>query len=198
MVRLLKTCNILGPGPFSSRQFYGKINQLQYGFASAGDLTYFSFGNTGFAGAYSLLDRVASARVHLAEKNQEMNQAQKEQYRIELIHLMLANIDLNIQRDEQILKAATIKINVGAGIRLDQLRAKNLLEYEKIRKMDIVDQIQRAKADLVLTIGFDQNNFEVEPLQFQALPSNNIFNSNAKPEAYFKDRKDLVTSQKSV
>ncbi len=187
----------------TSREVVAKINQLQYGFENQGTLNYISFGNTGFAVAYSLYDAASNSRIDLAKKNQEMTDAQKEQYQSDLTFLMLAqylqiarlnqkitNIDLNIQRDEEIVKAADMKVKVGAGVRLDQLRAKNLLEYDRIKKIDLQNQLEKAKMELAQTIGLNQFNFDVEGLKFSEFQNSNKID--------IANRKDVKAAQKTI
>ncbi len=188
----------------TSRQVYAKINQIQFGFEGAGALSFVSFGNTGLVGAYSLYDAYAKARFSLAEKNQIMNQAQRDQYQSDLTALMLlqylnisrlekklTNCDLNIHRAEEIQKAAQMKFKVGGGLKLDELRAKNLLEYEKIKKLDIEAQLQKAKSDLAITLGQNETQFIVQPLKYSPIQSKIQINNIA-------DRKDLLVSKRTI
>ncbi|MGZ3708021.1 MAG: TolC family protein, partial [Bdellovibrionota bacterium] len=107
----------------------------------------------------------------------------------------LDSIDANIARNVEILKAVTAKFDSGFGIALDVMRARGLVEAEKLKQADAKYAYLKARQELANTIGEEELQGELEPLAFRELPASA---RSPEPEDGMERRPDLIAARQTV
>lgn len=189
-------------------QYAARINPVQFGGADEQPIDTIGFGTTALEMRWTLIDPAASFERLSAETQYDISKGQTKQYQTDLTALMLIqfltvqklkrqleSIEISANRSQEILKLATKKYGVGAGVPLDVARARSLAEMDRIKKLQLQTKLTKAEDDLALLLGQDALKEELEPLRF-----NNVAIENMKkyldraPEL----RSDLLNARAGV
>ncbi len=159
------------------RQYAARINPIQFGGANPTTIDTVGFGTSAFEMSWTMLDPAAKAKLLTAEANEKISAAQTKHYQNELTALMLIQylnvqklrqqielMDANLEKSQLILKLATTRKNVGAGIPLDVARAKNLVQLDQLKKMAMATKYSKAKHELLISLGQYELSQELPPL----------------------------------
>jgi outer membrane protein TolC len=191
-----------------SREYLGRVNQIQLGFATPGDLTIFTAGTTGVEFAYNIIDSAGAERIRASLENQKLASSTKEQYQADLTFLMLYEyvtvqryrrkdqIDAdNVKRAEDFVRLVEMKIKAGLGIGVEMKRAQALWHRERFKKLDTEFQFMKAKRDLADLLGIDELPSEPAALTANIAPISEEF--EAKNQA-LENRPELKVTGYSL
>jgi outer membrane protein TolC len=190
---------------FVSRELIGRINQLQYGFDTPGDLNIFTLGSTAVQGKFPLVDSGAVARLNAAKENVKYNSDVARQYQSDLTYVMLAQflnsqrlkkkletIQTTLDRDAEIEKLANARVSAGVGLVLDLMRAKGLMEVDRVKELDIETTFKKSCQDFYALLGASKVKDEFPPLTYREIQTPNQEVSLQKSHG---SRPDLLSSK---
>lgn len=160
-----------------SRELLSHTNVQRYGIPQLASVENISYGSTVIEFSYSIVDKIARARLSAANNNQKISDANTRQYRNDLIfltllhyinaqklHEKLITVSENIARDNEILKMAETKVRTGAGIHHDITRAKSLINLENLKRLEVQAGFKKALNDLSTVIGTEKIEGELTRL----------------------------------
>ncbi len=169
------------------KQFYAKINPIQYGSDEKPTLDQVGFGTTALELNWPLLDPAANAELKFARLKTDSSKLQVLQNETDLTALMLLQflsvqklvrqqlvMNANLEKSQLIYKLAQTKSKVGAGIPLDVARARNLYELDRLKKINTLNKFLKAQHDLATTLGVEKLKEPVEPLKIEKLKSDSF------------------------
>ena len=161
-----------------SREFVAHLNPIQYGGSELDSISWVTGGQTALQVYYDIFAATSKSRLRAAEFNEKMSAATRDKYQNELTFVMLATylssqryqkkltiVDAAIQRSTHILKIAKERVASGAGVRLDLLRAQTLLEFDKLKKLDVEASYDKAVSNLALTLGKESIEETIPPIK---------------------------------
>ncbi len=169
------------------KQFYAKINPIQYGGDDKSTLDQVGFGTTALELNWPLLDPVAKAEIKFTRTKSDSSKLQAQQNETDLTALMLLQylnvqklvrqqtvMNANLEKSQLIYKLAQTKRKVGAGIPLDVARARNLYELDRLKKINTLNRYLKAQHDLATTLGVEKLKELVEPLKIEKMKSDSF------------------------
>jgi outer membrane protein len=193
---------------FSSREYLGRVNQIQFGFDNPGNQSIFTLGSTGIVFFQSLIDTAAWSRIQASEYNEKRTEQQVRQYQNDLTYLMLLQYlnaqrykrklqiaEENIQRSEKIVHMAEVKMHSGLGLQLDFMRAKGLAQRDQLRQLDAKSNHDKALQDLAATLGIEKITEDLPPLYPQVL---NVETLNVNETDVVNHRPDVLSAHDAV
>jgi outer membrane protein TolC len=151
---------------FGLREFAGRINLLQYGFTSPGDLNFFTFGSTTLIAGYEILNSPANLRLEAAEQNVSSANSHLKSNQIDLIFYALIlytqlqrwenlahNRSKNLENMEQLKNLAKQKWKSELGISLDYKRAEARQAMGKIKLLEAQSNASKTRNELATLLG---------------------------------------------
>jgi len=128
---------------------------------------------------WTIIDNAAVSRLNAAAANMRLSAANRDQYQSDLTYVMLVTflntqrlrkkldvIEDNLKRDKEIVDFATAKVRSGAGLRIDLMRARGLLEKDNLKKIDTNVAYMKSHHDLGTLLGEPHLTSDLEPLAF--------------------------------
>ena len=204
------------------RQVYAKFNPIQFGGSDNLDIERAAFGTTGLVADWTLLDPLASAKKAMAGADFETSKERLKQNQTDMIALALfqflsvqrlqqqvAVLNTTLEKSQMILKLATTKKKVGAGIPLDVSKAQSLYSLDRLKKLTAVTRLLKARHELSESLGLESIDQTLEPLVAHRIPSDKLkealqISLNARSDLKSADigveqsRKLLSQSQKLI
>jgi|GEM_PF-2631582 len=190
------------------REVIAHINPLEFGLTTSTPISTVGFGSTAIEAEWTLLDPLSQANILLARSKESVTAEQARQYQVDLtagMLLQLLNVqklqkqfDLssaNLEKSQLILKLASAKHQVGAGIPLDVARAESLVSLDRIKKMAVFNKLLKAKHDLALTLGFERLDTQFAPIETREL---NLPDQTTVLKWALDHRPDLQSSRVAV
>lgn len=190
---------------FVSRELIGRVNQLQYGFDTPGQLNIFTLGSTAVEGKIPLIDSSSVARLNAAKENVRYSGDTAKQYQSDLTYVMLAQflnnqrlkrkletIQTTLERDGEIEKLADARVSAGAGLVLDLMRAKGLIEVDRVKELDISTTFKRSCQDFFALLGTANVKEEFPPLIYKEIQTPD---QSASLHQAHDSRPDLIASK---
>ncbi len=169
------------------KQFYAKINPVQYGGEDKTVIEQVGFGSTALEMNWPLLDPAAKVELKVAQIKASSSKQQVIQNQNELTALMLFQflsvqklrrqlnvMDANLEKSQLIFKLAQSKNKVGAGIHLDVARAKNLYELDRLKKINAFNKYLKSMHELATTLGVEKLPGPLEPLSTKKLETEKL------------------------
>ncbi len=169
----------------AGRELATKADLTNYGFADPGPLQIVSFGGVFAQGEVHLFNKKNFYQEEAARTNIELQKQTTLQYQNDLSFLMLATyvncqrlgervkvFEKNIDRDQQIVEMAQSKVAAGVGLETDLMRAKGIVGFDNLRKIDAKGDLDKCRKDLANTMGLPDLKDELEPLNYKALHLN--------------------------
>ncbi|MBC7467515.1 MAG: TolC family protein [Bdellovibrio sp.] len=190
------------------KQFYAKINPVQYGGDDKTVIDQVGLGSTNLEFNWSLLDPTAKAESRIAIARASASKQTVLQNQTDLTALMLFQyltvqrlkrqltvMDANLEKSQLIYKLAKAKNNVGAGIPLDVARAKNLAELDRLKKINAFNKFLKAQHELSTTLGLERLKDTLEPLKATRMNNEAL---RVLLEKSLQTRPDLKSAELSV
>ena len=159
------------------KQFYARINPIQYGGDDKLVTDQVGFGTTGVEFSWPLMDpstrseakiagiKAASSRQQVLQNETDLTALMLFEYlNVQKLRRQILVMDANIERSQLIFKLAKSKNKVGAGIPLDIARAKNLYEFDRLKKINAFNKYLKAQHDLATTLGLEKLKTSLSPL----------------------------------
>ncbi len=165
-----------------SREYVARINQIEFGFPDPGPLHLLTFGTTAFQLTMSILDASAKARLEAAINNERQSLENQKHYQTEITYVMLLmylnvqrfkkkmeNIQVSLNRDQEIMEIANVRVRMGHGLQVDILRAKGLIEKDNLRRLELSSSYRKARQELSTLLGLAKVEDDLEPLEIHSL-----------------------------
>lgn len=165
-----------------ARELASRADLTKYGFADPGPLKIVTFGNVFIEGEVSLFNKPISFREEAARTNIELQKENTQQYQNDLSMAMLLTyvncqrltervkvFQKNLERDRQIQDMAASKVKAGVGLETDLLRAKGIVGFDHLRKIDATGDLVKCRKDLANILGLPDLKGDIEPLKFDPL-----------------------------
>jgi outer membrane protein len=161
-----------------AREFGGRLNPIQFGLNDTSSVSWFTAGQTAVQIVVSIYNQANHDRAKAAEWYQKKNFTKRDQYYNDLTFFMLSQFlsvqrlrskilvqQSGIERAEKIKTIAEARVGSGYGVKLDMLHAQTLLEYEKIKELELQTAYDKAIHLLAITLGRESLEQELEPLE---------------------------------
>lgn len=163
-----------------SRQYVSQYSGLRYGLAAQTVPSFLQIGSSSLELIFLLFDGAARERMKAANENQKLTAFQIQLYQNDMtaltflhytnaqrFHRRFENMEASVARSEEILKIAKQRLQTGAGLKLDVLRAEAMVAAENLKRLDAYSANQRAKQELATLMGLTEVTDDLEPLRFK-------------------------------
>lgn len=168
-----------------ARELASRADLTKYGFADPGPLKIVTFGNVFIEGEMSLFNKPVLFREEAARTNIDLQKENTQQYQNDLSFAMLLTyvncqrlservkvFQKNLERDRQIEEMAASKVKAGVGLETDLLRAKGIVGFDHLRKIDAAGDLVKCRKDLANILGLPDLKDDIEPLRYDPLVIN--------------------------
>lgn len=163
------------------KQLAARINPIQYGLNNQTDtIDTIAFGSTSLQLEWVIANPVAAAEVVYAKAQSKISGFQMKDYQNDLISLMLisylnvqklerqlATTEASLEKSNLILRLATSKKKIGAGIPLDIARAKSLVGLDQVKRVVAYTKLLKSKHELEKLLGLSKISTPFEKLNPQ-------------------------------
>ncbi len=190
------------------KQLAARINPIQFGINNQIEsIDTIAVGSTSLQMEWAISNPMAAAQSLIAKAQAKASGYQAKEYQNDLTALMLVSY-LNVQKLERqlatteasleksnlILKLATSKRKIGAGIPLEVARAKGLVGLDQVKKMLAMTKLLKNKHDLEKLLDLNKIATPLEKLNPQIVPNQD---SQSFMAAAFESRLDLRSAEVS-
>ena len=186
------------------REIATKADLTKYGFPDPGPLKVVSYGTVFAEGEITLFNKKNLYQEDAARINVELQKQNTLQYQSDLSFLTLMTyvncqrltervkiFEMNIERDQAIQDMALSKVKAGVGLQTDLMRAKGIVGFDHLRRIDAKGDLAKCRKDLANVLGLADLAEDLEPLTYKAL---HINTSDPFMKTGIDDRPDVKSS----
>lgn len=187
------------------RQYYSRINPIQYGGVEGQSINQIFFGTTAVEFNWTFMDPLAKGELIVAENSLRTTKEKTKQLQTDLAALTMLQflnaqrlerqielMNSNLNKSELIYKLAQARKGVGAGISLDISRARNLYELDRMKKIGTQNKRLKAEHELATTLGLEALPAPLEALEPKRIPIEPL---DVYLEKALENRPDLKTAK---